>query len=449
MSAHRLTDGKLDETDKERNNEQQGKNPPRNLGMKDITNRLAHQDSKVEAPHIEAQILHALHLIHPLRQKLAAQQSQKQRNYQYRGYVSEHHRTHKKKGNICTLLHHREKTRNDNHRKDIGYHRISCQRADASAQLLRHHSHGSCRRTDKTDESTFEHQLGFIIISEFEDKHHHHQCQTGSDELQDKMPSLRFHLLDFNLTEGNIEQGKEHHRHHIHQLRSHRIAQRFQERNIGEDQIAHGSQYQRTGQRKLSKEFPQPHTHTLKKNPLQADCPGQSARGDFSRIHLYISYSLILITTLALQVIENHLAHTHTLRSYLYVLILADVLQTLLKAHHGLWNHASLIIRTGSTHVGQLLCLSYVNHQVVVVNMLTNNLAAVNLLTWVDEELTAILQLIDGVSIGSTCLQRNHATVGTAGNLALVWLILLEAVSHDSLTLRSSEHIGTKTDDTT
>ena len=79
MSAHRLTDGKLDETDKERNNEQQGKNPSRNLGMEDIANRLSHQDSKVEAPHIEAQILHALHLIHPFRQKLAAQQSQKQR----------------------------------------------------------------------------------------------------------------------------------------------------------------------------------------------------------------------------------------------------------------------------------------------------------------------------------------------------------------------------------
>jgi predicted Na+-dependent transporter len=110
-------------------------------------------------------------------------------------------------------------------------------------------------------------------------------------------------------------------------------------------------------------------------------------------------------------VIQNHLAHTHTLRSYLYVLILADVLQALLKAHHRLWNHAGLVVRTRSTDVGQLLCLGSINHQVVVVNMLTNNLATVNLLTWVDEELTAILQLIDGVSIGSTCLQRNHATV--------------------------------------
>ena len=45
-----------------------------------------------------------------------------------------------------------------------------------------------------------------------------------------------------------------------------------------------------------------------------------------------------------------------------------------------------LIVRTGSTHVGKLLSLGYVDHQVVVVNMLTYNLAAVNLLTRIDEE---------------------------------------------------------------
>ncbi len=82
-------------------------------------------------------------------------------------------------------------------------------------------------------------------------------------------------------------------------------------------------------------------------------------------------------------------------------------------------------------------------------NMLTYDLAAVNLLTWVDEELTTILKLIDGVSVSGTCLQGNHATVAATANLALVWLILLEAVSHDSLALRSRQHIGTKTDDTT
>ena len=263
MSAHRLADGKLDKTYQKGYQKQQGKNPSRNLGMEDIANRLAHQYRQVEAPHIETQILHALHLIHPLGQEPAAQQSQNQRHHQYRGHVSEHHRTHKKKGNIRPLLHHREETRNNHHREYIRYHRISSQRTDASAQFLRHHRHGSRRRTDKADKGSLQHQLGFIIIAEFENQHHHRQCQTGSDQLQYKMPRLRLHLLDFYLAKSNIEQGEEHHRHQIYQFRSHCIAQRFQKRNIGKNQIAHSSQYQRAGQREFPKEFPQPHTLTF------------------------------------------------------------------------------------------------------------------------------------------------------------------------------------------
>lgn len=79
--------------------------------------------------------------------------------------------------------------------------------------------------------------------------------------------------------------------------------------------------------------------------------------------------------------IKLNLAHTHVLWSYLYVLVLTDILQALLKTHHGLRNHAGLIVRTRSTHVGKLLSLGYVDYQVVFVNMLTYNLAAVNLLT--------------------------------------------------------------------
>ena len=222
--------------------------------MENIANRLSHQNREVETPHIESQILHALHLIHPLRQKLTAQQSQEQRHHQDSSYIPEHHRTHIKKRNICPLLHHREETRNDDHREDIRYHRIGGKRTDASAQLFRYHRHGSCRRTDKADEGSLEHQLGLVVISEFEDQHHHHQSKGSSYQLQDKVPGLRFHLLDFYLTEGNIEQGEEHPRHHIHQLRSHCIPKRFQKRNIGEDQIAYCSQYQRARQREFSKE---------------------------------------------------------------------------------------------------------------------------------------------------------------------------------------------------
>ena len=109
----------------------------------------------------------------------------------------------------------------------------------------------------------------------------------------------------------------------------------------------------------------------------------------------------------------------------------------------------SLLVGTGGTHIGELLGLRNVHNQVILMDMLANHLTGIDFLTRIDEELTAILQLVDGISIGSTRLHSNHRTVGTTDDLALIRLILLEAVSHNSLALRSGQHIGTQTDDTT
>ena len=80
--------------------------------------------------------------------------------------------------------------------------------------------------------------------------------------------------------------------------------------------------------------------------------------------------------------------------------------------------------------------------------MLSHHLAKIHLVTRIDEELATVLQLVDGIGIGSACLHRNHRTVDTAGNLPLEGLVLLETVGHDGLTLTGGEHIGTQTDDT-
>ena len=79
-------------------------------------------------------------------------------------------------------------------------------------------------------------------------------------------------------------------------------------------------------------------------------------------------------------------------------------------------------------------------------NVLAYHLTCVHFLTRINEELAAILQLVDRVSIGCAGLERNHRTVHTACNLALVRLVLLEAVGHDSLALARCEHVGAQTD---
>ena len=89
--------------------------------------------------------------------------------------------------------------------------------------------------------------------------------------------------------------------------------------------------------------------------------------------------------------IERNLTHTNVLWGYLNILVALDVLKTFLKTHLGLRDNACLLVRTRCTDVGQLLCLRNVDNEVVVVNMLTNNLSAINFLTRINEELTTIL----------------------------------------------------------
>ena len=57
--------------------------------------------------------------------------------------------------------------------------------------------------------------------------------------------------------------------------------------------------------------------------------------------------------------------------------------------------------------------------------------------------------MIDGVGIGVAGLEGNHRTVGAARYLALVGLVLLEAVSHDGLALAGREHVGAQSNDAT
>ena len=69
--------------------------------------------------------------------------------------------------------------------------------------------------------------------------------------------------------------------------------------------------------------------------------------------------------------IQDDFTHTHALGSYLNVFILLDVLQCLLQREDGSGDDTSLLVGTAGADVGQLLGLSYVDYDVVVMHMLT------------------------------------------------------------------------------
>ena len=68
-------------------------------------------------------------------------------------------------------------------------------------------------------------------------------------------------------------------------------------------------------------------------------------------------------------------------------------------------------------------------------HMLTHYLTGIYLFSRIDEELSAILQFVKCIGISSTCLKSNHRTVQTTGDITLVRLVFLIAMSHDSFSL--------------
>ncbi len=79
--------------------------------------------------------------------------------------------------------------------------------------------------------------------------------------------------------------------------------------------------------------------------------------------------------------------------------------------------------------------------------MFTDNLSGIDFLLRVDEELTAVLKVVNGIGKSSAGLHGDHGTVCAALDVALVGLVVLVAVSHDGFAGRSGQDIGAKTDD--
>ena len=107
----------------------------------------------------------------------------------------------------------------------------------------------------------------------------------------------------------------------------------------------------------------------------------------------------------------------------------------------------SLLVCSGSTYVGELLCLRHVDDEVVLVHMLTHHHSGIHLSLREDEELASVLQVVDGISYGRTRVHGNHGAVGSSADFPLVWLIVLESVCHDGFSLACGEHVGSESDD--
>ena len=92
--------------------------------------------------------------------------------------------------------------------------------------------------------------------------------------------------------------------------------------------------------------------------------------------------------------IKDDFAHTNTLRCHLHILVALDVLKTFLETHLYFRDNPRLFIASTGAHVGKLLGLGHIDDKVVLVDVLADYLATIDLFTRVDEETSTILQLV-------------------------------------------------------
>ena len=128
-------------------------------------------------------------------------------------------------------------------------------------------------------------------------------------------------------------------------------------------------------------------------------------------------------------------------RGDFHELILLDVLQCLLQGELDGGGQDDLLVRPGSAHVGELLGLADVDVQIPLAGVLAHDHAAVDLLTGLHEKAAAVQQLVHGVGHGLAGLQRDQGTVDTHLDVALVGLVVLEAVCHDGLALGGGQEV--------
>ena len=140
--------------------------------------------------------------------------------------------------------------------------------------------------------------------------------------------------------------------------------------------------------------------------------------------------------------IEEDFAHPHMVRSDFHKFILLDILQRFLKGEFDCRRENDLFVTTRCPDVGELLGLADIDIEIPFPGMLADNLASVNLLARLYEEPAAIEKLIHRVSNCFASLQRDQRSIGSHVDISLVWLVILEPMCNNGLSLGRGKEVA-------
>src|SRR6185369_8262167 len=141
---------------------------------------------------------------------------------------------------------------------------------------------------------------------------------------------------------------------------------------------------------------------------------------------------------LALGRVQLLFAQADRLGCYFNQFVVVDELQGLLQCQHARRGELDGVVRAGGAHVGELLPFAGVDVQVVVLGVLADDHATVDLDSGADEEYAARLEGIQGVGRGFAVLHGHQHAVLAAGDVTLVGGVFVEGMGHD----RSAAGVG-------
>src|SRR5580704_478753 len=136
-------------------------------------------------------------------------------------------------------------------------------------------------------------------------------------------------------------------------------------------------------------------------------------------------------TPLSFVGLEDLLAQPKTLRSDFDKLVVSDEFNGLLQIKIPEWHESNRDVRGGRPHVGQFLFADHIHVKIVVLGILANDHAFVNIDGGADKKLAALLQAVKGIRRGHARAIGNQRARQAMGNLALPFDVAIKKRIHD------------------
>ena len=157
------------------------------------------------------------------------------------------------------------------------------------------------------------------------------------------------------------------------------------------------------------------------------------------------SAALVLETELG---VEDALAETDRLGSYLNKLVIVDKLDSFLKAEDNGGSKQKLFVRARRADSGELFLLTGIYCDILIFGVLANYHTLVNGSLRTYEEVSALLSIVETVSRGLTRLGCNERACKSHNYLSAIGLITVEYGVHNALAVSSGEKFGAVTEQT-